>query len=110
LDEQKEIQSQFRQQQQKYTYYIIALCVTAIGFSIHITLGQALNYSQIPLALAVISWGISVYCGFRFITYGLIILFANNALFDVQQGRVPNVGIHPEKFKPLQRVLKNLWK
>lgn len=69
MEEQKEIQKQFRQQQEKYTYYVIALCVAAIGFSVHKTIGLPLKWIQIPLGVAVLFWGISIYCGLNFIRY-----------------------------------------
>jgi hypothetical protein len=99
MDEQKEIQTLFRQQQEKYNYYLIALCVTEIGYAVHITLEQPLKYSQIPLAMAVAAWGLSVYFGLKFITYSLSILFANNALFDVIKGNHPDAGTHPERIE-----------
>lgn len=41
-----EIQKQFRQQQEKLVYYIMALSVSAIGFSIYQTTGQNLKVVQ----------------------------------------------------------------
>ncbi|MEO8762204.1 MAG: hypothetical protein ABI388_11760 [Bacteroidia bacterium] len=98
MDEgQKEIQKQFREQQQKYTYYIIALCVAAIGFSIHETMGQPLRCSQIPLGISIFFWGLSVFCGLRFTAYGISTLYANNAYIDILNGKNKKYGTHPEK-------------
>lgn len=99
MEEQKEIQKQFRQQQEKYTYYVIALCVTAIGFAVHKTIGLPLKWAQIPLAIAVLSWGASIYCGLQFIRYIISTLYANNAYFDILQGKHPEVGTHPQKIE-----------
>ena len=60
------IQKEFREKQEKYVYYLIALSVSAIGFSVYKTENQSLAYSQIPLALAVLSWSISIFCGLKF--------------------------------------------
>jgi hypothetical protein len=46
MEQQIELFRAFRQQQEKYVYYIIALCVTAIGFSVYKTNGLALKYTQ----------------------------------------------------------------
>ena len=54
--EQKELLNIFRQQQEKYVYYLIALCVTSIGFSVYKTSGVPIKGIQIPLAVAVLSW------------------------------------------------------
>lgn len=98
-DEHSEIQKQFRQQQEKYVYYVIALCVTAIGFSVYKTSGVALKLIQIPLALAVVAWGLSIFCGLRFLQYVISSLYANHIYFDIMEGRHPKAGTHPELIK-----------
>jgi hypothetical protein len=96
MEEQKEVQRQFREQQQKFNYYILALSVTAIGFSIYNTTGKQLHWTQIPLALSIMSWGLSIFFGFRFLKYVLNTLFANNQYFEIIKGNDPKVGNHPE--------------
>lgn len=77
MEELKELRNQFREQQEKYVYYIIALAVTAIGFSVYKTTGQPLKLIQIPLGLSVLFWGISVFCGLKFIAYNISMLYTN---------------------------------
>ncbi len=96
MQEQIELFRIHGQQQEKLVYYIVALCVTAIGFSIYQTTGHSLKWIQTPLALAVLSWGLSIYCGLRFLKYALSILYANNALFNIFQGIEPGVGNYPQ--------------
>lgn len=108
MDEQKEIQKQFRDSQEKYIYYIIALCVAAIGFSVHKTLGVSLTKIQIPLGFAILSWAISIYSGLRFIEKRLDILFTNNQYFEILQGRNNIAGNHPEKIEIGAKVLKEI--
>ncbi len=52
-----------RNQQEKLSYYIIGLAVAAMGFAIHMTIGLPLSYSQIPLGIAVLCWGLSISVG-----------------------------------------------
>jgi hypothetical protein len=78
----REVRSQFWQQQEKYVYYIIAISVSAIGFAIYKTSGQPLKLSQIPLGLAIISWGLSAFCGLRFLKYVISNLYANSAYLN----------------------------
>ena len=78
MSEQLEIQNQFRNQQEKYTYYLIGLCVAAIGYSVNMTIGQELHYSQIPLGIALLCWGISCYCGLEVVGIGINGLRLNN--------------------------------
>lgn len=100
MDEnQKEIQRQHRQQQEKYVYYILALTVSAIGFAIYKTSGLPLKWSQVPLGLSVISWGVSIFCGLKFIKYVLSILYANNAYFEILNGQDPDLGNVPWKIE-----------
>jgi hypothetical protein len=108
MDEQKEIRNQFRQQQEKYVYYIIAMSVAAIAFSISSTNGIPLKYTQIPLGIAVVSWGISIYCGLTFLRYGMSILFANNAYFDIINGTSALVGKDPITIELASKALKEV--
>jgi hypothetical protein len=68
---------QFRDQQQKYTYYLVALCVASIAFSVNKTTGLPLSASQIPLGLALLSWSASIFCGLTFITRITSSLYTN---------------------------------
>ena len=98
-ENQKEIQRQFRQQQEKYVYYILALTVSAIGFAIYKTSGLPLKWSQVPLGLSAISWGISIFCGLMFIKYVISNLYSNNTYFDIIAGRHPDLGNNPVKIE-----------
>jgi len=93
------IQQEFRDKQEKYVYYLIALSVSAIGFSIYKTENQSLTYSQIPLGLAVLSWSISIFCGLKFLKYVISNLYANNSYFEIIKGNHPNIGNQPELIK-----------
>lgn len=67
MKEQLELHKEFREKQEKYAYYFVALCVASIGFSITQTTGQSLKWIQLPLGISVLSWGISIFCGLRYI-------------------------------------------
>lgn len=94
---QKEIQRQFRQQQEKYVYYILALSVSSIGFAIYKTSGLPLKLSQIPLGLSVVSWGGSIFCGLKFMKYVISNYYANNTYIDIINGQDPVVGDNPSR-------------
>jgi hypothetical protein len=95
-DIQFNIQQEFREKQEKYIYYLIALSVSAIGFSIYKTENKSLTYSQIPLAIAVIFWSISIFCGLKFLKYVISNLYANNDYYEIIKGRHPNLGDNQE--------------
>jgi hypothetical protein len=106
MDDQIEIKKQFRQQQEKYAYYLIALCVAAIAFSITITRDASLKISQIPLGLAVLTWGLSIYFGLKFIQTIISALSSNNSYLDVLKGIHPIVGDNPQKIEYASNMLK----
>ena len=93
------IQQEFREKQEKYVYYLIAISVSAIGFSVYKTENQSLTYSQIPLALAVLSWSISIFCGLKFLKYVISCLYANNGYYEIIKGRYLSfTQFHPFHF------------
>lgn len=93
------IQQEFRDKQEKYVYYLIALSVSAIGFSVYKTEKLSLTFSQIPLAIAVLSWGLSIFCGLKFLKYTISNLYANNDYFKIVKGKHPDIGNQPELIK-----------
>lgn len=93
------IQQEFREKQEKYVYYLIAISVSAIGFSVYNTQKHELNTSLIPLAFAVTSWSVSIFFGLKFLKYVISILYANSGYFDIIEGRHPDLGNNPELIK-----------
>ena len=77
MSDQENLFNHFRESQQKYIYYLIALSVAAIGFSVINTKDLGLSYWQIPLGLAVISWVTSIFIGFKFLTSDLRLISQN---------------------------------
>jgi hypothetical protein len=106
-EQQLEIQKQFRNQQEKYIYYLISLCVSAIGFSVYITTGHKLNFSQIPLGISIITWSLSIFYGLKLIAMIQRLLDLNNVYFEILQGKNHISGTDPEKIKVgIDRILK----
>jgi hypothetical protein len=91
-ENQKEIQRQFRQQQEKYVYYLFSLSVSSIGFAVYRTSGIPMKCSQIPLLLSIFSWSGSIFCGLMFIKYVISTLYANNTYFEIIAGRYLEIG------------------
>lgn len=93
------IQKEFREKQERYVYYLIALSVSAIGFSIHKTSNQSLSFYQIPLAIAVVCWVFSIFCGLKFLKYVISSLYNNNSYFDIINGRYDDIGNNAENIQ-----------
>jgi hypothetical protein len=85
-----------RTAQEKYTYFLLAAAGAAIGFAATQTRDALLAWSQAPLALAILAWGLSFFFGCRQIRYVQSSLYANSELLRVQAGRHPKAGIHPD--------------
>jgi hypothetical protein len=96
MDTQNQLAEEHRSQQIKYRYYLIALAVACIGYSVHSTVDYTLSRVSILLGVSVIAWGVSVYCGLTFLKYSMSILYANFSLFNIRDGKDPMVGSNPE--------------
>lgn len=101
----------YRSQQEKYNYYVIALAVACIGFSVSLTMDKKLSLHLIPLGISMLCWMISVYSGLRFMSWVLSSAYANVGLIDVTEGRSELAGTHPEKIRigieVITRILEN---
>jgi hypothetical protein len=95
-DDQLEIYRQHRAAQEKYIYFLLAAVGAAIALAISQTQGAKLAFSQAPLGLAVLLWGLSFICGCKHLAYVESTLYANGALLKVQAGEDPRTGQHPQ--------------
>lgn len=80
-----DISKTHREEQIKYIYYKIGVCVAAIGFSITQTIDSKLSYQHIPLFLSLSLFLLSIYYGFKFIEHILGILYLNKGLMDPRE-------------------------
>ena len=62
-------------------------------------MGKSLNWHQLPLGIAVLSWAVSIYLGITAIKYRISSLFANNVYIDIVEGRHPDVGNNPHNIQ-----------
>lgn len=79
----------------KHAYYVIALCVTAIGFSVSQTMDSRMSLSLIPLGVAIILFSVSILFGFgliRCMTKGLAL---DMILKKIAAGQDMLAGINP---------------
>jgi hypothetical protein len=75
----------------KYTYFLLAAAGAAIALALNQTQGSA-----VPLAAAVLCWGLSFFFGVRHIKYVNSTLYANAELLTVESGEHRDVGNHPQ--------------
>jgi hypothetical protein len=105
---QEQMMHQFREQQQKFVYYIVALSVTAIGFSVYKTTGSPLKCSQIPLGLAILCWGGSIAFGITFLRYTIAGIYNNYEYLNLLKGFDSQIGSDPARINHAAGVMKKI--
>lgn len=91
----REVYRALRESQNKYTYFLLAAVGAGIALAVDQTQGALIAWSQVPLAVALVSWGLSFFNGCQHLAYVSSALYANAALLRVQNGRDPEVGQNP---------------
>lgn len=92
-----EIYRALREAQNKYAYFLLAAVGAAIALALNQTQGAALCWYQVPLATAVLSWGLSFFFGCRHLAYVSSTLYSNAQHFRVERGQHPQVGSDPQR-------------
>lgn len=59
----KDLNSQHNLELQKITYFYLAIAASALAYSVKLTLGLSLKWSQTPLGIACLFWAASFYSG-----------------------------------------------
>jgi hypothetical protein len=102
-----------RTSQLKYIYYVIALNVAGIAFTVQQTIDSSLALVHIPLAISVICWGTGIIFGFLYINRhenGLLINF-NLLQLDILKAKTTNVEKELlEKHKEITKKSKQFYK
>jgi hypothetical protein len=99
----EELHKAHRDAHQKYTYFLLAAAGAAIGFAVTQTRTAALSPSQVILALAVGSWGISFYCGCKQLLETSNLIRQNYEFLRMQNGEL-------QRFSPLPELVKEIAK
>lgn len=103
----KEVYKQHRTTQDKYTYFLLAAAAAAIGFSLQQTAQSSLEWSMIPLGLAVLCWGMSFVCGCRHVRCIALTINYNMSLLTVEQGMHPSVPNDPKCIQTVAQTIND---
>jgi hypothetical protein len=98
----------FKSQQEKYTYYVIALAVASLGFSVNLTMDMKISKAMIPLGIALICWLVSVYSGLRMLQWVMSSTYANINLLEVIEGNHELTGRNPQAIKIASDTIRNI--
>src|SRR3972149_4298959 len=102
-----EIHKQHRTGQDKYTYFLLAVTASAVAFSVQKTTGLKLSWSQLPLGMAVLMWGLSFYFGCKNLTWVQTSIYANYSLLQLQKGVHPEQPDHPQLLEAAIRGVRS---
>jgi hypothetical protein len=89
------LREDYNVRREKYVYYVVALSVACIGFSVYQTRELPLTFSQIPLGIAVINWGISIYSGLSYLKGDISILIKDHNRVKIAAGLHELSGNNP---------------
>lgn len=98
-EEQRDTYRALLDTQRKYTYFLLAAAGAAVAFSLNQTQGAGIDWSQIPLAAALVCWGLSFLSGCRYVHYLGSTLHAACVRFQVMSGQHPGCEVHPQKMQ-----------
>ncbi len=87
-----ELSKEHRGQTIKFVYYVIALCIASIAFTVQQTSGSPLKYTQIPLAFSLVLWFVSVVFGFLYLRAHISMLYWNNIGTFIGEGYDPKLS------------------
>jgi hypothetical protein len=82
--------------QKRYIYFLLAVNAAAIGFTVQKLENYYLSWWLLPVACAIITWGISFYFGCKTINWVQAALYANYNLLRLKNGTHPEQPNHPQ--------------
>ena len=91
-----ELQKQHQTSQDKYTYFLLAAAGACIAFAMERALGVPITWPLLFLAIAVICWALSFYCGCKCANTVQALLRANSNLLSLYAGTHENQPQQPE--------------
>jgi hypothetical protein len=102
------LQKQHHEIQNKYRSLLLAVAASAIALSLKRTMNSKITYSMIPLAFAILLWGLSFVFGCRHSLYIESNIYNNLQLLLVQEGKHPEVvGYHPAEIEAAAQGIRD---
>jgi len=93
---QQHIHKLLTEAQHKYVYFLLAAAASGIALALNRTAGTPLSRGHWVLGLAILSWGISFFCGCSHLDYFITVIYANAEYLKVRAGQEPEVGRNPQ--------------
>jgi hypothetical protein len=90
----------------KYVYFLLAASGAAIAFALNQTNDAALSRSQIPLAVAVLCWGLSFFFGCLQLSESARLTHENYQFIRLQRGEHPDFPSDPQLIAEIGKSLR----
>jgi hypothetical protein len=87
-----EIYRQLRTSQEKYIYFMLAGAASAIAYALNRAQDKPLTLLLIPWGLALVLWGLSFFCGCRYLMYSMSMLYSDATMIQIKNGEHPAIG------------------
>jgi len=92
----REAKRRHREEQHKYTYFLLAVSAAAIAFAIKSTTGMKLSWSMSAVGAAVVFWGLSFWFGCRNRLWATMTLYSSIGLIELENGTHPEQPQNPD--------------
>jgi hypothetical protein len=93
-----ELYKQHRTGQDKYAYFLLAIVASAIAFTVNKTTGIKVTFTDVPLGLSVVLWGLSFHFGCKYLEWCQTSMYSNFNLLQLKK------GVHPDQPNHSQEV------
>lgn len=87
----------------KYTYFILAITTASIAFALQRSEGATWGWGLSPLALSLLLWAGSFYCGISEVRQSTKAIGANYSMLQLVAGNHPNQPSNPAHIEPAKQ-------
>ena len=94
---------EFKTFQNKITYFLLAAAGSAIALAVNRTEQRTMEFTMLPLGVAVLLWGLSFFCGFRQLVNEAHSMYAN-----IEMMRIARSGLTKEQIVELLEEFKQV--
>jgi hypothetical protein len=99
-----EVYRQFQESQRKYAYFLLTVAGAGIALAINSTQDAQISMSQVPVLIAVILWGLSFFCGCKYLNIQGELLRSNSVLLVIKCGDHPEIPATPQNVQLAEKA------
>ncbi|CAM4092845.1 hypothetical protein BOTU111921_11385 [Bordetella tumbae] len=107
LEYQFELMRAGQEMREKFAYFLLAAVGAGVGFGVTQTREALLTVRLIPAFVALALWGVSFYCGCRYLHKSSVMKLTNAKMIGIYSGTDPHCGRDPERQRIAAGVLQD---